>query len=344
MRFLDVPRPGKPLFGYALRVASLSVFRSGCPERARFQVFDTGFSVKHLLSAALGVAPALALCVAVTSPSPLRAANLSVTSGVYTVDNSDYSGDTITVTNATLNIIDNGNVNYTDLFNSVMNVDGGFNYFSQVQAGSTLNLIDGSVRTAYGYGGTINVSGGFMDDGIYLASGQANLIGGFARIIYAHFGSVNVTGGSATVVDNDGELATVSITGGSVEDLAVRYTAHTSVHGGTIYNFHAFDDGVFDLYGTDLSYTLVGWGNDFFAHSLPWEDGNVPYTLYALSGTLADGTSLAGRYFYDHQAGLTEANPTTTQLRFFPIPEPSTLGLLLAAAAGVVMRRRCSLR
>jgi len=74
------------------------------------------------------------------------------------------------------------------------------------------------------------------------------------------------------------------------------------------------DSSTLDIIGTDLAAVLI--------------DPNYQdmFSLYQLSGTLEDGTSLAGQHF-------SIQNGTGASFRLLPVPEPSAAIILFCAAA-----------
>ncbi len=140
-------------------------------------------------------------------------------------------------------------------------------------------------------------------------------------------------GGSSYVTTKDASTATLA--GGTFSNIGAKGSSTVTISGGTFSDLYTFDTGTINLIGTNLTATA---NNSFI----------FPY--YNLSGTLSDGTAVAGYYESGLSNGgrlqfngVTAASGGIIPVSAAPVPEASSvvsLGLMLAFGAGGLMLAR----
>jgi len=188
--------------------------------------------------------------------------------------------------------------------NSVLTISGGSASFVLSQEHSVINMMGGNVDDLEGQGKQINVSGGTM--GTLVANVttdyQGNPLGSCI---------VNVTGGTVTGDINAFNDGILNLYGG--------------VFGGAL---RAAEGGTLNIYGSGLVASLL---NSNAANG---------YSVYALSGTLDDGTVLANADLKVRNDGVTYGHSSFTLVNATPEPGAYTLMLGLGVSGVGLWRRR----
>jgi hypothetical protein len=276
-------------------------------------------------------------------------------------------GATITLTVTTganipsVNFTVNG-TQYSDLNifgHHVANITGGNVVIVYGRDTSTTNITGGKVENeVYGYGAsTVNVGGGDVNSVDGFENSTINISNGFvSHVRGVDANTINITGGIIRnrVLGTDSSI--IDISGGGVN--YIQGTGNSIFHisggdfdladlpnvtqGGNIFRIQ--EDSVVNIYGSNLSYSMIGSGSDL--------TGN--YIGYMLSGLLANGQALDGVVFHDYTGGLSIGNPylgsaNLGNLRFFSTastaPEPGScdlLGLGSLLLVGIRFRRKVS--
>ena len=215
--------------------------------------------------------------------------------------------------------------------NSMVNVSGGFFGGGLVAYNnSAVNLSAGFIHDTFiAYDSSaVNVSGGSIDSGLITENDTtANISGGSIFTLYTYNrATVNISGGAISGGLNAANNSTVNVSGGAIVDgLSGLDSSIVNIRGGNFSNgLFVLDNSTFNFFGAGLT--------------APLTDANFgPYSAYALSGTLTDGTVI-------NQQLLVQNG---TAARFFlnpsAVPEPGSIALLVsmtAVGAGVLRRKR----
>jgi hypothetical protein len=216
---------------------------------------------------------------------------------------------------------------------SILNVTGGI-------LSNAINVLDTSVATING-GSTSSISA-FNNSIINLRNGTvdslytystANLTGGNINYLFAaSTGTVNIASGttiSGTLFASD--TSTINLSGGVVSgSLYGQNTSIVNLIGGNTNNVYQYDSNIYNLYGTNLTRTLVSTNVTSTGAVDPIND---LFSQYALGGTLSDGTSLAGKFLFVQNGSTGSFNLLAS------IPEPTTLALLTLGGIGLLCRK-----
>jgi hypothetical protein len=205
-------------------------------------------------------------------------------------------------------------------------------------------------------GGRIQMNSGTVDhDLAAFAAGEVNLSGGNVggNLVAAGSGIVNMFGGHVAgraLVDQN---STLNYFGGTIDgeifqpppppeggddgsagaSIVSELLNAGSASGGLdplSGKIIASNGSIVNIYGTGLATLLVD------PNFVDPETGNI-FSVYELTGTLADGSPLAGQLMF-----LQNDTDTTINLLPPPVPEPTTIVLALLGAAGVAGNRRRS--
>lgn len=240
-------------------------------------------------------------------------------------DPNDFSRHFTSPSSPTVQVVDGANIaNEMDIFNhSVVNVAGG-------NVGALIPY-DNS---------TVNISGG--QSGFVLSIDQSviNVRGGNVDDLEGQGKQINVSGGTVgTLVANEN----TDYMGNPLGSCLVKVT------GGSIAGeVDAFNDGILDLYGGQFGgdlYARFGgtihlFGNGLTA-SLINPNYKKTYSLYSLSGTLADGSVLTNERLFVENDGVTYGHSSFQITN--GVPEPGSVALLLGlgvSGAGMWRRRK----
>lgn len=193
----------------------------------------------------------------------------------------------------------------------------------------------------------LNITGGATLEGYATAfnSSQVNMSSGnvVRDLIASDTSTINLSGGSVDTSLLASDNSRVYITDGSVQSLFALENSIANVSGGSIASvytnsrvnytggnvsngLYASVNGVLHIYGTNLSSVLTN----------PNANGGSS-SLYTLSGTLLDGTSVDGKEVYIQNQ---------SNARFFlhnAVPAPSSVAVFLIGAlplGGLALRRR----
>jgi len=154
---------------------------------------------------------------------------------------------------------------------------------------------------------TVNVTHG----SIYALGGMGNSV-------------INFSGGSTSDLEA-GDNSRVTFSGGHTDFLGTLASGILNIKGGDFDDLAIDESGSANFFGTSLITSLLD--PDHFGSS-----------LYAISGTLSDGTLLNGKNFT-----LRNGTGATFNLIDTAVPEPGSLALLLGVGVsgiGLLMRRR----
>ena len=222
--------------------------------------------------------------------------------------------------NPTVNLVPGGSV-HNDIFsvgNSQVNIEGGFADSIISNGSSQFTFSSGLVNDFADLRGNtrFNLYGGTITN---------RLQGNDTTLINVYGGTVN----GSVLAYNNGQ---VNIYGGTINGgLETQNQSDVTIYGGTFglysgYNFVLYTNGVGNL-------TLVGY--NLRADNLGTDPSGG--TDYALSGTLQDGTDLAGYTLQDNTGG------GHFTLQAAPVPEPGRVAMcvgLVTVGAGFVRKRR----
>ncbi|MBS0190878.1 MAG: hypothetical protein U0573_03160 [Phycisphaerales bacterium] len=195
-----------------------------------------------------------------------------------------------------------------DLYDhSTLNVLGGVNGIGQSALGfesSVINVHGGRMGYIGGQGAAVNVYGGAV--GTLEANSRTTFMGdNLGSCIAEVYGGLFEAGGNLSAL-NDGVL---NLRGGTIQSDFVR----------------AAEGGTLNIYGTNLTATLLDGR------------GANGYSIYKLSGLLADGSSIDGLEMLIRNDGVTYGHST---FNLIEVPAPAAGGLLVAAGLFASRRRR----
>ncbi len=261
--------------------------------------------------------------------------------------NSDIGTDFATVGFSGGSYDDNFNRHFTGPSSPTINVIGGSNDVVEMDIFhySKVNLIGGSVGFMVAYDhSNVNISGGSTS---FLLSFDQS--------------TVNMTGGSIDELDGQGKKVTVSggtITSQLAANSKTDYMGNSlgssivDVYGGNLEGkIAAYNDGILNLFGGSLDgdiYAEFGGTVNFYGNgltaSLIDSKYNNYFSLYSLSGTLADGTVLTDKNFQVLNDGVAYGHATFNLINSAAVPEPGSTAFLLTSiiTSGrlLAMRRR----
>ena len=215
--------------------------------------------------------------------------------------------------------------------NSTVNISGGF-FGGGLSAynNSAVNLSAGLIHDTFvaSDNSVVNVSGGAIDTGLITENDTtANISGGSIFTLSAYNrATVNVSGGAISGGLDAANNSTVNVSGGAIIDgLSGLDSSIVNIRGGNFgLNLFVLDNSTFNIFGAGLTASLT--------------DANFgPYSAYALSGTLTDGTVINQQLLVQNGTGA----------RFFlnpsAVPEPGSVALLVGmttVGAGIFRKRR----
>lgn len=220
----------------------------------------------------------------------------------------------------TVEIASGADIPEADIFNSsVVNITGGT---------ATLFPFDHS---------TVNIHGGTVPFALTFENSVVNMYAGAAGDLEGQGHQVNVFGGTVGTLVANGATdylgrpigsCEANVFGGSFSagnDLTAFNEGVLNIHGGLIQSafIRAAEGGTLNIYGTSLAAQLIN------AH-----DPNG-YSVYSLSGLLADGNSINGLEMRIRNDGVTYGHST---FNLISVPTPGAAGVL--AIGGLLASRR----
>ena len=242
--------------------------------------------------------------------------------------------------------------------------DDDFNRNFLSPSSPTVHFVDGadmSGEMEIFHSSTVHLSGGSFGSVIAFDSSKVNVSGGSTPFLLAFdTTTVDMTQGSVDDLECQGNSATIR--GGVINTKLVANSSSDSltgevlgscivdVTGGNIIGeLDAYNSGILNLYGGQLGgdlYAAFGgtinvFGSGLSASLLDAHYHNA-YSLYSLSGTLADGGVLNNKNLYIMNDGVTYGH-SSFSLVPTAVPEPGSVALLLMSTSAVslfILRRR----
>lgn len=233
--------------------------------------------------------------------------------------------------------------NFTGPSSPTVQVGAGANIASEMDMfhQSVVNVTDGNVAAAVPQDQSVlNITGGEIGFALNVDQAVINMQGGIVDDLEGQGKQINVSGGtmgdlvangSTDYLGNSLGSCIVNVTGGNI-------TGETD----------AFNEGILNLYGGDFGGVLRAaeggtiniYGNGLVTSLLNPNYGNE-YSLYSLSGTLADGTVMNDKDLLVRNDGITYGHSSFNLIN--GVPEPGSIALLLGvgvSGAGILLRRR----
>ena len=218
--------------------------------------------------------------------------------------------------------------------NAAVNVSGGV--IAQILPtynNSSLNVTGGSIGALNAFDSSrIAVANGNIGHMGFIDNSVVNFKGGSASDLSANGKNItNISGGSIASYLYIGGNSTINVTGGVIHGNALNVSNVFAVEAGS---------SILNLFGTGFSDTL----------SNPMFNGGgltpIYYSQYALSGALADGTSVNGDYLYVLNGSKAKVTFNGKIAIDAAVPEPGGVALLagLSCAGGWILRKRAGRR
>lgn len=188
--------------------------------------------------------------------TPTQAADVYVPTGSYTVSDNTHQNDTF--------FIGMDNMGYTkSAYTGTLQVTGGSvdGYISGF-SNSTINISDGFVGIARALNtSTLNISGGTVENASSADNGTVKISGGIVGVVESGGNSIaNISSGTVSVEAIAFGTSTMSIRGGTVQNVTSIEGSTVNISGGNIHRTTSFGSSVINIRGgtIDLVQAIIG--------------------------------------------------------------------------------------